>query len=85
MTEYRVIYEFDRETGQVMATVPELNYISSFGTDFVEAEQNIMEAVAAYLETLLTEGQLLPRSVREREGTFLRVPDIEAVMSGGRA
>jgi predicted RNase H-like HicB family nuclease len=85
MTEYRVIYEFDQETGQVMATVPELNYISSFGADFVEAEQNIMEAVAAYLETLLAEGQLLPRSVREREGTFLRVPDVEAIMAGGRA
>jgi predicted RNase H-like HicB family nuclease len=83
MTEYRVIYEFDQETGQVMATVPELNYISSFGADFAEAERNIMEAVAAYLETLLAEGQLLPRSVREREGTFLRVPDVEAVMAGG--
>jgi len=85
MTEYRVIYQFDRETGQVMAAVPELNYVSSFGADFAEAEQNIMEAVAAYLETLLAEGQLLPRSVREREGTFLRVPDVEAVMAGSRA
>ena len=56
MTEYRVIYQFDRETGQVMAAVPELNYVSSFGADFAEAEQNIMEAVAAYLETLLAEG-----------------------------
>jgi len=83
MTEYRVIYEFDQETGQVMATVPELNYISSFGADFAEAERNIMEAVAAYLETLLAEGQLLPRSVGEREGTFLRVPDVEAAMAGG--
>ena len=85
MTEYRVIYEFDQETGQVMATVPELNYVSSFGADFTEAEQNIMEAVAAYLETLLAEDQLLPRSRREREGTFLRVPDVEAALAGGRA
>ena len=80
MTEYRVTYEFDRETSQVIATVPELNYISSFGADFAEAEQNIMEAVAAYLEALLSEGQLLPRSREEREGTFLRVPD--AAMAG---
>jgi predicted RNase H-like HicB family nuclease len=56
MTEYRVIYEFDQETGQVMATVPELNYVSSFGADFADAEQNIMEAVAAYLETLARQG-----------------------------
>ncbi len=83
MTEYRVIYEFDQETGQVMATVPELNYVSSFGADFAKAEQNIMEAVAAYLEALLAEGQSLPRSGEEREGTFLRVPDV--AMAGGRA
>lgn len=83
MTEYRVIYEFDQETGQVMATVPELDYVSSFGADFAEAEQNIMEAVAAYLETLLAEGQPLPRSGQEGEGTFLRVPD--AAMAGGGA
>jgi len=44
-----------------------------------------MEAVAAYLETLLAEGQLLPRSVREREGTFLRVPNVEAAMAESRA
>ncbi len=85
MTEYRVIYQFDQETGQVMAMVPELNYVSSFGADFAEAEQNIMEAVAAYLEALLAEGELLPRSVREREGTFLRVSDVEEVMAGDRA
>ena len=85
MTEYRVIYEFDQETGQVMATVPELNYVSSYGADFAEAELNIMEAVAAYLETLLAEGQLLPRGMREREGTFLRMPDVEMAMAGGRA
>lgn len=85
MTEYRVIYQFDQETGQVMAAVPEVNYVSSFGADFADAEQNIMEAVAAYLEALLAEGQLLPRSVREREGTGLRVPDVEAAMAGGRA
>jgi predicted RNase H-like HicB family nuclease len=85
MTEYRVIYQFDQETGQVMATVPELNYVSSFGADFADAEQNIMEAVAAYLEALLAEGQVLPHSVQEREGTFLRVPDVAAAMAGGRA
>jgi len=85
MTEYRVTYEFDQETGQVMATVPELNYVSSFGADFADAEQNIMEAVAAYLEALLAEGQVLPRSMQEREGTFLRVPDVKAAMAGGRA
>jgi len=83
MTEYRVIYEFDQETGQVMATVPELNHVSSFGADFAEAEQNIIEAVAAYLEALVAEGQPLPRGREEREGTFLRVPDAE--WAGGRA
>jgi predicted RNase H-like HicB family nuclease len=50
--ELAVEYNFDFETGTVMAIVPELNYISSFGKDFTEAETNIIEAVLAYLEVL---------------------------------
>jgi predicted RNase H-like HicB family nuclease len=64
--EYRVIYEFDKETGQVIATVPSLNYVSSFGADFAEAERNIQEAVEAYLEALVKEGQSLPLVPEER-------------------
>ena len=71
MTEYRVIYQFDRETGQVMAAVPELNYVSSFGADFAEAEQNIMEAVAAYIEIRSPE---LPVGARVKVIVILESP-----------
>lgn len=50
--EFPVEYSFDVETNSVIATVPDLNYISSFGKDFTEAENNITEAVLAYLEAL---------------------------------
>jgi predicted RNase H-like HicB family nuclease len=50
--EFPVEYSFDIETKSVIATVPELNYISSFGKDFAEAEKNIIEAVLGYLEVL---------------------------------
>jgi predicted RNase H-like HicB family nuclease len=50
--EYKIEYELDNETGQVIATVPELNHTSSFGDSFAEAESNVREAVLGYLEVL---------------------------------
>ncbi len=85
MRDYRVIYEFDTETGQVMATVPELNYVSSFGADFAEAERNIKEAVLAYLEALAQEGKPFPEPAEEREGTFLRSREFDLAAPRVRA
>ncbi len=58
--EFRIEYSFDSESGVVTATVPELNYISSFGQDFAEAERNVMEGVMAYLEALQKDGLPIP-------------------------
>ena len=38
--EYKIEYDFDVETKQVMAVIPELNHVSSFGRTFAEAEAN---------------------------------------------
>lgn len=76
MKNYRVIYEFDTETGQVTATMPELNYVSSYGRDFKEAERAIREAAIAYLEALAKEGESLPPEPTDEEGTFLRIRDL---------
>lgn len=54
--EFPVEYSFDVETNSVVATVPDLNYISSFGKDFAEAERNVSEAILAYLEALKMDG-----------------------------
>ncbi len=50
--EYKIEYEVDTETGQVVATIPELNHLSSFGDTFAEAEAHVREAVLGYLEVL---------------------------------
>jgi predicted RNase H-like HicB family nuclease len=68
--EFKVEYSFDKETGMVTATVPELNYVSSFGETFEEAELNISEAVLAYLEALQRDNQPLPVS-QLTSGTIL--------------
>ena len=46
---YRIEYEVDKQTGQVVATIPELNHVSSFGDSFAEAEANLREAVLGFL------------------------------------
>jgi predicted RNase H-like HicB family nuclease len=69
--EFPVEYSFDVETNSVIATVPDLNYISSFGKDFTEAENNVMEAVLAYLEALKMDGLPLPNYPKKSTGTML--------------
>jgi predicted RNase H-like HicB family nuclease len=69
MRNYRVIYEFDAETGQVTATIPELNHVSSYGRDFEEAERAIKEAAVAYLEALVKEGESPPLEPTDEEGS----------------
>lgn len=48
---FRIEYEVDKKTGRVIATIPELNNVSSFGDTFAEAEANVKEAALCYLET----------------------------------
>jgi len=40
---YKIEYETDKKTGQIVATIPELNHVSSFGDSFAEAEANVKE------------------------------------------
>lgn len=70
--EFPIEYSFDAESNVVIATVPELNWVSSFGKDFAEAESNVMEAVLAYLEALQIDGLPLPEP-RKTTGTLLVV------------
>ena len=69
--EFPVEYSFDIETKSVIATVPELNYISSFGQDFTESEKNIIEAVSAYLEVLRIDGLPQPNCEKFSNKTIL--------------
>ena len=49
---FRIEYEVDKKSKRVVATIPELNHVSSFGDSFAEAEANVREAALCYLETL---------------------------------
>lgn len=71
--EYKIEYESDNETGQVIATVPELNHTSSFGDSFAEAEANVREAVLGYLEVLKAEGREIPEPAFHTDGTYLKL------------
>jgi predicted RNase H-like HicB family nuclease len=71
--EYKIEYEVDKETGEIVATIPDLNHVSSFGNTFAEAESNVREAALGYLEVLQMENKEIPRSVFHTEGTYLKI------------
>ena len=71
--EYKIEYEADKETGQITATIPELNHISSFGDSFAEAESNVKDAALGYLEVLIKENKEIPKSVFHTDGTYLKI------------
>jgi predicted RNase H-like HicB family nuclease len=70
---YKIEYEADKETGQVTATIPELNHVSSFGDSFAEAEANVREAALGYLEVLVKEQKEIPKPAFHTEGTYLKL------------
>jgi len=70
---YKIEFEADKKTGQVVATIPELNHISSFGTSFAEAEANVREATIGYFEALRIEKQRIPKPAFHTEGTYLKI------------
>lgn len=71
--EFPVEYSFDPEGQVIIATVPSLNHISSFGKDFTEAESNIIEAVLAYLESLQKDELPFPQNHHSKTGTILAI------------
>ena len=70
---YKIEYEIDKKTKQVVATIPELNHISSFGESFAEAEANVREAALGYLEVLEKKQKQIPLPAFHTEGTYLRL------------
>ena len=71
--DYKIEYEVDKESGQVVATIPELNHVSSFGDDFAEAEANVREAALGYLELIVKDNGEVPKPAFRTEGTYLRI------------
>ena len=57
----------------MIATIPELNHVSSFGETFAEAEANVREAALGYLEVLVKKHKTLPKPAFHTEGTYLKL------------
>lgn len=70
---YKIEYETDKKSGMVVATIPELNHVSSFGASFAEAEANVREAAVGYLEVLQKKNKRMPEPAFRTEGTYLRL------------
>jgi predicted RNase H-like HicB family nuclease len=81
ISEYRVEFEVDKETGMVTASIPDLNFTSSFGETFKEAQDNIYEAAVGYIEVLIKNKQKIPKPTKATQGTFLKIsiPDFSPV------
>lgn len=71
--EFPIEYSFDPEGQVIIATVPSLNHISSFGRDFAEAENNIIEAVLAYIESLQKDELPITQNRHSTTGTILAI------------
>jgi len=71
--EYKIEYEVDEKTGEVTATIPELDHISSFGASFAEAEKNVREAALGFLEVLIKEHKEIPQPRFHTDGTYLKL------------
>lgn len=71
--EYKIEFEADHESGQVVATIPELNHVSSFGDSFAEAEANVREAALGYIEVLVADKKEIPIPAFHTEGTYLKL------------
>lgn len=66
--QYSVFYQPDSEGGFV-AFVPALPGCHSQGENLAEAEANIREAIAAYLESLRKHGEEIPVEAHALHGT----------------
>ena len=71
--EYKIEYSVDKETGHVVATIPELNHVSSFGDSFAEAEAHVREAALGYIEVLQETHKEVPKPAFRTEGTYLKI------------
>ncbi|MFH1187954.1 MAG: type II toxin-antitoxin system HicB family antitoxin [bacterium] len=71
--EYKIEYDFDKETKQIMVAIPELNHVSSFGKTFAEAEVNVKEAAVCYIEALMLDRMEIPKPAFTTEGTYIKL------------
>ena len=58
--KYKVLLEWDEESGAWVTHVPTLDYLSTFGATREEAIDNTREAILGYIEAATKEGIPIP-------------------------
>jgi predicted RNase H-like HicB family nuclease len=59
---YRIEIETDKQTGDIVASLPTLNYTADFGATIEEAIIRLKELAIGYIEALIEEGEPIPPS-----------------------
>ena len=77
--EFRVKFVRDKETGQVVASIPTLD-IADYGDNPEQASQRLKRMAIFHLESLMDEGEPVPEEKPAGEGLYLRfrVPAVAA-------
>ena len=68
---YHVEFETDPASGNVVVTLPSLNYTSDFGSTAEEALENLKILAEGFLEILVDQGKPIPPSDPITDGIYL--------------
>ncbi len=68
---FRVEFETDSETGDIVVSLPSLNHTADSGEHVEEALENLQELAVGFIEMLRERGDKIPESDPPGEGTFL--------------
>lgn len=68
---YRVVVATDRHSGEIVASLPSLNWTADFGASVEEALVNLRRLAKGFVQVLQDEGEPVPPSDPPAEGLFL--------------
>ena len=68
---YHVEFETDPATGNVIVSLPSLNYTSDFGSTVEDALKNLKKLAEGFIEVLEDQGKPIPPSDPITDGLYL--------------
>ena len=76
---YRVVFETDAETGDVVVSLPGLHHLADSGQTVEEALDHLRTLATGFIEVLQEQGEVIPDSDPPGEGFFLCLEVAQAV------
>lgn len=78
---YRVEFETDSESDEIVVSLPSLNHTADSGRSIEEALENLRKLAVGFIEVLREQGEEVPESDPPGEGfyLFLEVPDTASI------